>query len=467
MSRSSTGPEIWPRLLLLAAFGVLWCMSPPGVAAGSELPQLGDDSRVSIEREARLGESVYQRLLERGLVETQPLLDRYINDLGLRLLAGIDNRVRDYRFFIVRDDAVNAFALPGGYIGINRGLILQARTQHQLASVMAHEIAHVRLRHGMDMMERGRSLGNAAMMAMLAGLLLGGVDSQVGAAVLYGGVAGSEQAMVNFTRDNEYEADRFAVELMRSAGFDTRGVAEFFGIMASLSGSSELGSIEYLRTHPVNSNRVAEAASRVREQDPRRDQLDDYQLFRDFLLYASRDHLDDQGSEYLRALAAIRAADNKRADELLDRLYHADSENIWYSIAYAENLEQLDRIAEAELVYRRLLDIFPGDYVLSMRLLRLLKLEHRYQSALLLARKLENRYENRADVYFELSGIYESLQKPALKSMAEAEYHRIRGNLDQAIRLYDKVLQSGKADLATESKAREKRLQLLQKKDGA
>ncbi len=432
------------------------------LSANSALPQLGDSSKISIERETRLGEGVYNRLLSLGLVETQPLLDRYINDLGFRLLAGVDNRVREYRFFIVRDDSVNAFALPGGFVGINRGLILQARTQHQLASVVAHEIAHVHLRHGLDMLERGRSLSNAAMMGILAALLLGGGDSQVGAAALYGGLAGSQQAMVNFTRDNEYEADRFAVGLLRNAGFDTRGVAEFFRIMASLSGPGELGSIEYLRTHPVNSNRVSEAAARVRDSDPSNDQLDDYELFRDFLRYSSNDHLVEQGSDYLRALALIRAAEHQRADALLDRLYRDDSENIWYSIAYAENLEQLNRVNEAELVYRRLLDIFPGDYVLSIRLLRLLKLEGRYQSSLLLARTLENRYPERPEIYFELSDLYDSLDKPALKRMAEAEFHRINGNPQQAIRLYDQILKSGSADLATESEAREKRLQLLE-----
>jgi predicted Zn-dependent protease len=126
----------------------------PSFAASpsTELPSLGENSAINIERETRLGHSVYAKLLAKGYIETDPLLDRYINDLGFRLLAGLDNRVRDYRFFIIRDDAVNAFALPGGYIGVNRGLIREARTQHQLASVLAHEIAHVRLRHGIDMM---------------------------------------------------------------------------------------------------------------------------------------------------------------------------------------------------------------------------------------------------------------------------------------------------------------------------
>ena len=211
------------------------------------------------------------------------MLDRYINDLGFRLLAGIDNRVRDYRFFIVRDDSVNAFALPGGFIGVNRGLIHHARSQHQLASVMAHEIAHVRLRHGLDMMQRGSEVNTATLLTMLAGLLLGGVDSQLGSAVVFGGAAGGQQAMVNFTRENEYEADRIGIDLMYDAGFDTNGMVEFFSIMTRLSGSSEIGNIEYLRTHPLGNNRVAEAIGRVRYHELGSDQVDHYLLFKDYL----------------------------------------------------------------------------------------------------------------------------------------------------------------------------------------
>ncbi len=455
-SLKSTRPA-WPAII-----GMVFLLLCSQVFAGSELPALADNSRFSIERETRLGRSVYDRLQERGLIETHPLLDRYINDLGFRLLAGIDNRVRDYRFFIVRDDSINAFALPGGYIGINRGLIMQARTQHQLASVMAHEIAHVRLTHGLDMMEKSSELSSKAILSMLAGLLLGGVNSEVGAAVLYGGLAGTQQAMVNFTRENEYEADRIGMDLLHGAQFDPNGMVEFFGIMSKLSGSSEIGNIEYLRTHPLGSNRIAEAVNRARNLGSGANQVDNYLLFKDYLRYSSNDYLPDLGSDFLRALALIRAADYTGADNRLSELYHRDNENIWYSIAFAENLEQLGRESEAELVYRRLLDIFPGDYVLSMRLLRLLKLEDRNQSALVIARGLENRFPEDKQVYFELSEIYQSLQRPALRLMAQAEFHRITGNPRQAIKLYDQVLKSPDADLTTESKAREKRLILLQ-----
>ncbi len=430
--------------------------------ARSELPSLGENASINIERETKLGLSVYEKLLAIGLVETNPLLDRYINDLGFRLLAGIDNRVREYRFFIVRDDAVNAFALPGGYIGVNRGLIARARNQHQLASVLAHEIAHVELRHGLDSMEKGSEVNTATILAMIAGLVLGAADPEVGTAVLFGGIAGGQQAMVNFTRENEYEADRIGIELMHDARFDPNGMVEFFAIMGKLSGSSGLGSIEYLRTHPVSNNRVAEAIGRAKNMPPGENQVDNYLLFKDFLQFVSSDHLPDQGSNFLRALASIQASNYTRADKILRNLYASDNENIWYSIAFAVNLEHLGRGAEAELVYHRLLDIFPGDYVLSMGLLRLLKSAGRNQSALIIARRLENGFPDNQQIYFELSEIYQSMGRPALRMMAEAEFHRITGNPQQAIRLYDQILDSPDADIATESKAREKRLLLLE-----
>ena len=449
------------RLVRPGVVALIFTLSSFTANPSTELPSLGENSAINIERETQLGRSVYKKLLARGYIETHPLLDRYINDLGFRLLAGLDNRMRDYRFFIIRDDAVNAFALPGGYIGVNRGLIREARTQHQLASVLAHEIAHVRLRHGMDMMEKGQGLNTAAILSMVAGLLLGTVDSEVGQAVLFGGIAGTQQAMINYTRENEYEADRIGMELMYGGQFDPKGMVEFFTIMTQLSGSSEIGNIEYLRTHPVGANRIAEAAGRVNEGARGANQVDDYPLFKDYLQFVSSDHLPDEGSQFLRALAAILAGEYQRADALLGSLYNRDNENIWYSIAFAVNLEHLRREAEAELVYRRLLDIFPGDYILSMRLLGLLKLAGRYQSALVIARRLEIDFPENQQVYFQLSEIYQALHRPALQMMAEAEFHRITGNPQQAIKLYDQVLVSADVDHATESKAREKRLLLL------
>jgi predicted Zn-dependent protease len=448
----------WMRPVVALVLALVTGLAP----AASDLPSLGENSAFNIERETRLGASVYDRLLAVGLVETNPILDRYINDLGHRLLAGLDIRLREYRFFIMRDDSVNAFALPGGFIGINRGLIAYAQTQHQLASVMAHEIAHVRLTHGLDQMKKGGEVNTATILAMLAGLLLGTVDSEVGSAVLFGGVAAGQQAMVNFTRENEYEADRLGVELMYDANFDTNGMAEFFTILTSLSGSSELGNIEYMRTHPIGSNRIAEAKARAKNKPGSGDQVDHYTLFKDYLVYVSSTQMPNRGSQYLRALAAIKTRAYQQADAILQILYRDNDENVWYGVAYAENLENLHRDEEAEEVYRRLLDIFPDDYVLSMGLLRLLKRKGRSQAALDIARRLEIEYPREQEVYFVLSEIYQSLRKPALQLMAEAEFHRLNGNTRQSIRLYDQVLALSDADPTIISRAREKRLQLLE-----
>ena len=452
----------WIRVRLRLVFALLLAAVGGYALATSELPNLGENSTINIDRETRLGASVYDRLLAAGVVETNPILDRYINDLGHRLLSGLDIRLREYRFFIMRDDSVNAFALPGGYIGVNRGLIDLAKSQHQLASVMAHEIAHVRLMHGLDQMQKGGEVNTATLLTMLAGLLLGSVDSQVGSAVLFGGIASGQQAMVNFTRENEYEADRLGIDLLYEANFDTNGMVEFFTIMSSLAGTSEIGNIEYLRTHPVGENRIAEAIARVKNKPGSGDQVDDYALFKDYLEFASRSYLADQGSTYQRALAAIKARDYQRADAMLEPLYQDNNENIWYSIAYAENLEHLRRESDAEKVYRHLLDIFPRDYVLSMSLLRLLNSEGRHQQALDIARRLEFEYPREQQVYFALSEIYRAQQNQPLQWMAEAEFHRLNGNPRQSIRLYDKVLASQKTDPTTASKAREKRFQLLQ-----
>ena len=122
--------------------GLLFMVTP--ILANDALPLLGENSAISLAQEKTIGQQFYEQLLAEDLVETSPILDRYINDLGNRLLSSMQNRSREYRFFIVKSASVNAFAVPGGYIGINAGLIKKARTQHQLASVLAHEIAHVK-----------------------------------------------------------------------------------------------------------------------------------------------------------------------------------------------------------------------------------------------------------------------------------------------------------------------------------
>lgn len=449
------------RWLLVAILS----LSGPGflapLIADEELPILGEHAAFNIDQEVEIGKSIYEQLLSRGLIETHVLLNRFINDLGARLLSTLDHRVRDYRFFIVRDGSINAFALPGGYIGINVGLILRAQTQHQLASVMAHEIAHVRLMHGIKLMEKARSTGNTVLLTILAGLLAGG-GSELGAALVYGGTASGQQAMINYTRDFEYEADRLGIQLLQSAEFDGRGMVEFFQLLGQISGNSELQNIEYLRTHPVSNNRISETESRLLPVSKKSTGPDYFPLFQDYLLYIVSDSVLPGNNRFRQALSKIKTGEELAANASLKDLYNNDSDNLWYGYAYAENLEFLNKSNEAEAVYRQLLEIYPDDFIISLKLMRLLKDSRRFDQALVIGRRLEIRYPGDKTVFFELVDLYRHLDQNLLEMLAQADYHRLAGSPDLAIKLYSQILVSPDIDLATESKVREKLAELSQ-----
>jgi len=428
--------------------------------AGGELPLLGENSAINIEQEKRIGHTFYRRLLAQGVVETNPILHSYLNELGARLLSSLDLRLRDYHFFIVKDLSVNAFAVPGGYIGVNVGLILRAQNQDQLASVLAHEISHVRLMHGLQLMEKAGGVSNTSIITMLAGILLSGISPELGSAVLFGGVASGEQAMINYTREFEYEADRLGIELLQGGNFDPQGMVDFFRMMERISGNSEFQSIEYLRTHPVNDNRISEVENRIRSMKVARSGPDYFQMFRDYLFYLSLDRMDYTGSEFRKALAKSKMGEFEQANLSLEKLYQQDSENVWYGYVYAENLENMNQLDEARQVYRKLLEIFPDEFALSLRFIRLLKSAGDFDSALVIARRLEKRFPGEKRVYKELSEIYNKLQQPIYRMMAEAEYHRLSGNYQLAINLYDTVIGSPQTDDATESRAMAKRVEI-------
>jgi predicted Zn-dependent protease len=446
-----------------AVIGLQWlilaiCFQPLALADGG-LPLLGENAAINIEEERRLGYGFYRQLLARGIIETNPVLNNYLNELGARLLTNIDHRVRNYHFFIVKDFRINAFAVPGGYIGVNIGLILGAKNQNQLASVMAHEIAHVRLMHSMQAMERA-SGGNLSFLSMLAGLLLSGVDPELGAAVLYGGLAGSQQATINFTRDNEYEADRLGIDLLQGGNFDPQGMVDFFRIMDRAAGSSEFQNIEYLRTHPVNSNRISEAENRIRQTTVIKGGPDYYQMFKEYLQFVSLNRMEVTGSDFRKALAQIKAGKFELANRALGRLYKQDSDNIWYGYAYGESFEYLNRPEEAERVYRNLLKIYPDQLSLSLRLGKLLISSDEYESALVIARRLEKRFPYERSIYKYLANIYDHLEQPVLKLMDEADYQLITGNIEHAINLYGTIIGMAESDEATRARA-QARLELL------
>ncbi|MBT8448398.1 MAG: M48 family metalloprotease, partial [Gammaproteobacteria bacterium] len=175
--------------------------------------------------EQELGDN-YMRLLRRELsINSDPLVQSYINQLGFRLVAANpDAEDRKFYFFVVNDPSVNAFAMPGGYIGINSGLIQRAESENEIAGVIAHEIAHVTQRHIARRIEQQQQLSLPSMLAMLGSILIMTQDPEAGVAAITGIQAGATQIMINHTRANESEADRVGITTLARAGFNPVGM---------------------------------------------------------------------------------------------------------------------------------------------------------------------------------------------------------------------------------------------------
>jgi predicted Zn-dependent protease len=254
-----------------------WLMLPSPLAAQSnaqdQLPDMGTAAQatLSIEDEYRIGRMVMRELRASGRVMDDPEIGEYLQSLGLRLSSLAHDGNRSFNFFLVRDPAINAFALPGGFIGIHSGLLLETGNESELAAVLAHEVAHVTQRHiarGLENQSRANLMSTAA---TLAAILLGAVAG-VGSDATMGAISAAQnlaiQSQISFTRENEHEADRVGIGILASAGFDPDAMAEFFGTMGRRTQLGPNQVPELLRTHPVTSTRIAEARDRAAQQPP-------------------------------------------------------------------------------------------------------------------------------------------------------------------------------------------------------
>jgi len=252
--------------VFLAAAALVPVLAP---AAEVNLPELGSpaDAILSKADEAQIGRAIMHSIRGSGQLVEDPLITEYVNEIGHRVAAYANDGDHKFTFFVVNDPSINAFALPGGFIGVHTGLLEATRSEDELAGVLAHEIAHVTQRHiarAVHANQRQSLLSTAIMLgAIVAGAAGAGGDVMQGAIAVAQGT--QAQAQINFTRSNEYEADRIGIAALADAGFDPQGMASFFEVISRNSGSGEYRLPDFLNTHPVSSDRIAEARGRARE----------------------------------------------------------------------------------------------------------------------------------------------------------------------------------------------------------
>jgi predicted Zn-dependent protease len=435
-------------LLLLLA----WSAGPALAEPNDQLPDFGSpaDATLSKSREAQLGRGVMLQLRDAGVVVEDPQLAEYIGSLGSQLSSHANDGDFRFNFFFVKDDRINAFALPGGFVGVNSGLLLATDNENELAGVLAHEISHVTQRHIARAMYDNQRTSIVSMAAMLAAILLGAatdVSGDATAGVVTGAQAMMAQRQINFTRANEHEADRVGMEVLSSAGFDPNGMSSFFEKLGKRYGAQQQYVPELLQTHPVTSDRIAEARDRAR-QLPQTTHADSvaYGLAKArlqvltaptpeaaYALFKDKAGSKVPADRYGLALSSMRMSLNDNAELLFRDLVAENPNVIAYRIGQAEALMAGGATEAALVYYKDAIRLFPRNRPLTIS----------YAEALITAGQAAAAHELLLDLLNNVAATPEQLRLIARAANAEGDvgnayfymsyYYTSIGNLMLAI----------------------------------
>jgi predicted Zn-dependent protease len=457
------------RLLGASAIALI-CALPAAVApsssAAQNLPSLGDTDREELSplMERKLGEQIMRDIRhDRDYLDDAPLLE-YLNNFGAGLLAvkpeARGEAAYDYFFFAVRDPMLNAFALPGGFIGVHSALILAAQNESELASVMAHEIGHVAQRHIARMLGKQRQDALLPLAGAVLAALAARSSPDASAALLLGGQGMAMQRQLNFSRDAEREADRVGLQILGDAGFDTSGMIAFFGRLQAATRAYTDAAPAYLRTHPLTTERIADIQARIREQryKQRADSLDFHlvrarvRVLQDGSPQGLRDAetaFDNQlqlksrtqtiAAKYGLAFIALRQGATSKAQTLLQEARALAQgvpaavqtpilASMTIDIKLAAN-QPAEALKEAETARVQ----FPLSRGIAWQYADALMAAGRYDDAVRYLRDQAQLYRQEPQVQDRLARAYATQGKQALQHMALAESYALSGNLMTAL----------------------------------
>ncbi len=418
------------------------------------LPDMGDSTGTLISplQEKALGESFFRSIRAQLDISYDPDIQDYIQDLGQTLVANSDNPSQDFYFFVVLSDDINAFAGPGGFIGINSGLILNSESESELASVMAHEIAHVTQRHIYRAYEASSRMSLPAAAAMIAAIIVATQAPDVGIGALSAIQAGSIQMQINFTRDNEQEADRIGLKTLARANFDPRSMPTFFEKLQQASRYYGAGAPEFLRTHPITTSRIADTRGRA-ETYPYR-QVPDSQNYRltkaKLRLSSNQNSLEDlvtyfqtqvdQGTAEQRAamqyglgLSYLKQQKFDPAEGIFQNLNKRYPKQVHYLTALAQVSIEKQDIATAKNLYLKLEQQFPGNPDFKFEYIAILLKSNQAQQALQLLKLTSYEARQHPRYYLLLAQSYGKLGQNTNLHRYMAEYYYSIGQTDRAI----------------------------------
>ena len=451
----------------MRSISLLLCAALAGSAAAQPLPDLGSagDAALSPQMERRIGESIVRdiRFREPSYLEDPEIAD-YLAGLGERLAQATPGTRHDFEFFVMRDHTLNAFALPGGFVGVHTGLISASETESELASVLAHEIAHVTQRHIARMLGQQDQMQLPVLVALAAAVLLGRSRPDLAMGAAAAAQAGAVQATLAYSRDFEREADRVGLAALETAGFDARAMSAFFERMQRSMRVGDDGSMPgYLRTHPVTTERIADSQNKAAAMP-------------------YRQHLDSAEFHLVRAKLRADTGDAREAvahfeASVRERRYAAESA-ARYGLTSALLRARRAREAEAQLKLAR--GAGAAGPMIETLAARIKQAQGEHAAAARLLAEARERYpRSRPVLYSHLAALQESggnaraaeqlgdavrlhprdarlralqaksyaaLGKRFLQHQAQAEVYALQGSLPAAIEQLELARRSGDAD---------------------
>lgn len=356
---------------IVHALGVilLLLLAVPAQAQSRHLPELGDASGgvLTPAEEMELGRTLLREVRRVLPLVADPEVNFYLDSLGRRLLANAPDAVGPFHFLPIANGQVNAFAMPGGIVGVHTGLFLEARDEAELAAVIAHEIAHITQRHIARMFARGRDANIATGLAILAGILAAAIDPQLAQAAIAGSIAAQIQGQLDYTRLHEAEADRVGIQILAAAGFDPQAMADFFERMQELTRGAQDRIPEYLRTHPVTLGRISDARNRASQMPA--------------------GGVRDSTHEFVWIQARLRALDNPRRSLTHFQALKSAASPVQIYEAFVAQL-QLGDLTGAQALLERIQPRQAPALILPMAQVQLAQLQERWEDALAILAEL-------------------------------------------------------------------------------
>lgn len=418
-----------------------------------DLPEIGDSSGniISPDFEKRLGRAFLKEVRKNAEIISDPEIESYIESIGSQLVTHSDNTTLPFTFFVINAEQINAFAAPGGVIGVNSGTILNSQNESELVAVLAHEIVHVTQRHIARTFEKNTQSAIPVAAALLGAILIGIIHPEAGAAALTVAQGARLQTQINFTRKNEEEADSIGIQLLARSGYNPYSMPAFFERLQQKAEYTSNTTPEFLRTHPLTLTRIAESRARAAEYP-----IDTYKNSANYELVIAKlkvnsyknntDALEffthrmslaaakkNSADRYGYALALIKAGKYDQARKQLETLLSWDKENIAYLIAMGKlEIAQNDFVA-AQKIFQDAYRLYPNYKPLIFTYAKSLLNDQQPELALEILRRYRP-HKNINPIYYNLLAQAEAgVGSMVSSALARADFLYLMGDTKAAI----------------------------------